>query len=254
MKRLILALTLALLCVLASCGEQQAGENAPQNMPEQQNTVTLPPQEQETNNNVQATQSDNKDAEKEKTDANSADTSGSSRQKMTQSASEGDTKGGAPKSGTQTASKTANNDTSEKQEQPKETQPTGTPTKDEGKEPQTPKEEPKKQTVTVSIRGSKSVGTILEATEAAWNEGDTAFSVLKNITRAQGIQMEFSGSGASVYVEEIANLYEFDEGATSGWVYRVNGTLVSKSAGACVLHPGDRIEWIYTLNLGKDLN
>ena len=117
-----------------------------------------------------------------------------------------------------------------------------------------PKEEPKKQTVTVSIRGSKSVGTILEATEAAWNEGDTAFSVLKNITRAQGIPMEFSGSGASVYVEGIANLYEFDEGATSGWVYRVNGTLVSKSAGACVLHPGDRIEWIYTLNLGKDLN
>ena len=106
----------------------------------------------------------------------------------------------------------------------------------------------------VSIRGSKSVGTILEATEAAWNEGDTAFSVLKNITRAQGIPMEFSGSGASVYVEGIANLYEFDEGATSGWVYRVNGTLVSKSAGACVLHPGDRIEWIYTLNLGKDLN
>ena len=72
--------------------------------------------------------------------------------------------------------------------------------------------------------------------------------------QAQGSPMEFSGSGASDYVEGIANLYEFDEGATSGWVYRVNGTLVSKSAGACVLHPGDRIEWIYTLNLGKDLN
>ena len=67
------------------------------------------------------------------------------------------------------------------------------------------------------------------------------------------IQMEYTGKGESVYVEGINNLYEFDKGSTSGWMYNVNGTYPNKSAGAYILKAGDTVEWRYTLDLGKDL-
>lgn len=92
---------------------------------------------------------------------------------------------------------------------------------------------------------------ILPACTLTLQEGDTAFSVLSRTLREKKIQMESSGSGESVYVKGIANLYEFDKGPQSGWSYRVNGQMPSKSAGAYVLAPGDRVEWIYILQFGE---
>jgi hypothetical protein len=54
-------------------------------------------------------------------------------------------------------------------------------------------------------------------------------------------------------VEGINNLFEFDHGAKSGWLYRVNGSMYSKSAGAFTVKAGDVIEWLYTLDLGRDI-
>jgi hypothetical protein len=65
--------------------------------------------------------------------------------------------------------------------------------------------------------------------------------------------MEHRGSAKAPYIEGIDNLYEFDKGGKSGWLYRVNGTFPNKSAGAYILKKGDRIEWVYTLELGKDV-
>ena len=114
-----------------------------------------------------------------------------------------------------------------------------------------PEPAPQAQTVTLSVQGSEATGMILPACTLTLQEGDTAFSVLSRTLREKKIQMEFSGSGESVYVKGIANLYEFDEGPQSGWSYRVNGQMPSKSAGAYVLAPGDRVEWIYILQFGE---
>lgn len=114
-----------------------------------------------------------------------------------------------------------------------------------------PEPAPQAQTVTLSVQGSKTTGMILPACTLTLQEGDTAFSVLSRTLREKKIQMESSGSGESVYVKGIANLYEFDEGPQSGWSYRVNGQMPSKSAGAYVLAPGDRVEWIYILQFGE---
>ncbi|WP_235957259.1 DUF4430 domain-containing protein [Paenibacillus apii] len=105
----------------------------------------------------------------------------------------------------------------------------------------------------MSIVGDDELGTILPPTTATVEDGDSALDVLKRITRQHKIQMEYRGAKAAGYVEGIANLYEMDRGAESGWMYRVNGKFLSESAGAYKLKPGDTVEWLYTLDMGKDL-
>lgn len=94
---------------------------------------------------------------------------------------------------------------------------------------------------------------ILAAAEYEIQKNESALALLKRITRAQKIQMEYQGSGTFAYVEGIDNLYESDHGPESGWMYKVNGEFPSKAAGSWTLQPGDTIEWLYTLDLGKDL-
>lgn len=98
-------------------------------------------------------------------------------------------------------------------------------------------------------------GIILTETETEISEGETAFDVLKRITRENNIHMEFVETPLynSVYIEGINNLYEFDCGESSGWVYTVNGQIPSCSSSKYILKDGDKIAWIYTLEFGKDI-
>lgn len=98
-------------------------------------------------------------------------------------------------------------------------------------------------------------GVILATTTVTFNEGDTVFDVLKKVTKENGIQMEFEESPmyGSVYVEGIANLYEFDCGDLSGWEYCVNDWYPNYGCSNYVLENGDVILWRFTCNLGKDL-
>ena len=58
---------------------------------------------------------------------------------------------------------------------------------------------------------------------------------------------------SSVYVEGISNIYEFDCGDLSGWMYCVNGEFPNYGCSGYKVKPGDRIEWKYTCNLGEDV-
>ncbi len=107
--------------------------------------------------------------------------------------------------------------------------------------------------MSIEIHGDAKKGTILPVTAVEVKDGDTVIDVLRRVTKQNKIQMETRGSGRSVYVEGIANLYELDRGAKSGWLYRVNGQFPKMSAGAYKLAQGDRIEWLYTVDLGKDV-
>nr|WP_289037354.1 DUF4430 domain-containing protein [uncultured Allobacillus sp.] len=94
----------------------------------------------------------------------------------------------------------------------------------------------------------------LPPTEMEIEEGYTVLDALIQITKAHKIQMDYrGGQGATAYVEGMANVYEFDRGSGSGWMYRVNGIFPDRGAGVVPLRPGDRVEWLYTTNLGKDL-
>lgn len=50
-----------------------------------------------------------------------------------------------------------------------------------------------------------------------------------------------------------AGLDEFSCGALSGWMYRVNGEFPNYGCSRYRLSDGDKIEWVYTCNLGKDV-
>jgi len=127
------------------------------------------------------------------------------------------------------------------------------------KEESTPeaKEEPKEETPTNTLVYSIVISDTevpLPPTEMEVFEGDTVLDVLIRITQRKKIQMDYrGGQGATAYVEGIDNVYEFDRGQGSGWMYRVNGIFPDRGAGIVPLLPGDRVEWLYTTNLGEDL-
>ncbi len=106
--------------------------------------------------------------------------------------------------------------------------------------------------VMISIIGDEKKGVILEPTYMEWHDGDNVLDVLKQVTKAHRIPLEYRGSGMLSYVEGIANLYEFDQGAGSGWLFKINGQFAEKSAGAVKLNKGDVVEWIYSVELSEE--
>lgn len=98
-------------------------------------------------------------------------------------------------------------------------------------------------------------GALLDKTEVAFFEEETAVDVLKRVCQDQGIHLELSttpGYG-SVYVKAVGNLYEFDCGERSGWLYQVNGQTPDVAASAYALQEGDAVEFRYSCAWGEDL-
>ena len=84
-------------------------------------------------------------------------------------------------------------------------------------------------------------------------EDDTVYDILIEATRRNEIHMENSGTGGMVYIAGINYIYEFDYGDLSGWMYFVNGEEASVGCDSYKLSDGDKIQWLYTRNLGDDL-
>ena len=99
-------------------------------------------------------------------------------------------------------------------------------------------------------------GWILKPIEVTFFEGESVFNVLVRTCKQQGIHMEFVNTPIynSAYIEGIHNLYEFDCGQLSGWIYKVNGWSPNYGCSRYALRDGDVIEWVYTCNLGIDVD
>ncbi len=98
-------------------------------------------------------------------------------------------------------------------------------------------------------------GVILEKTTVIFYEGESVYDVLQRICKEKGIHMESSWTPIynSAYIEGIHNLYEFDCGALSGWMYKVNGWYPNYGSSRYQLKDGDTVEWRYTCDLGNDI-
>lgn len=98
-------------------------------------------------------------------------------------------------------------------------------------------------------------GWILEPTEVAFAEGESVHDILQRVCREKKIQMESSFTPAynSAYVEGINNLYEFDCGKLSGWMFSVNDWYPNYGCSKYTVKQGDEICWVYTCDLGKDV-
>ena len=99
-------------------------------------------------------------------------------------------------------------------------------------------------------------GWILKPIEVTFYEGESVFNVLLRTCKQQGIHMEYTNTPIynSAYIEGIHNLYEFDCGQLSGWMYSVNGWFPNYGCSRYALKEGDVIEWKYTCDLGFDVD
>lgn len=98
-------------------------------------------------------------------------------------------------------------------------------------------------------------GVILPQTKVTFYEGESVFDVLQRVCKEHGIHMESSWTPIynSAYIEGIHNLYEFDCGSLSGWMYHVNGWYPNYGCSRYQLKDGDVVEWRYTCDLGNDV-
>ena len=98
-------------------------------------------------------------------------------------------------------------------------------------------------------------GIILKETEVVFYEGETVFNLLRREMKKNKIHMEFNEVPmyGSAYIEGIANIYEFDCGELSGWMYKVNDWFPNYGCSRYKLKEHDKVEWIYTCDLGRDI-
>ncbi|MDR1495356.1 MAG: DUF4430 domain-containing protein [Clostridiales Family XIII bacterium] len=98
-------------------------------------------------------------------------------------------------------------------------------------------------------------GVIMAAKEVEFTAGETVFDVLARECRAAKIHMEYENVPMynSAYIEGIANLYEFDCGELSGWMYSVNSVYPNYGCSVYTLKDGDVVKWRYTCDLGVDI-
>ena len=98
-------------------------------------------------------------------------------------------------------------------------------------------------------------GVILAKNTVTFYEGESVFDVLQRVCKEYGIHLESSWTPIynSAYIEGIHNLYEFDCGALSGWMYQVNGWYPNYGCSRYQLQDGDTVEWRYTCDLGEDV-
>lgn len=98
-------------------------------------------------------------------------------------------------------------------------------------------------------------GVIFEECETEFFDGESVFNLLVREMKKHKIHMEFVNTPIynSAYIEGIANLYEFDCGELSGWMYSVNGIFPNYGCSNYILKNGDKVEWVYTCDLGNDV-
>lgn len=98
-------------------------------------------------------------------------------------------------------------------------------------------------------------GVIMAAKKVEFYQGESVFDVLLRETKNDKIHMEFVNTPMynSAYIEGIHNLYEFDCGALSGWMYKVNDWYPNYGCSRYTLEDGDVVEWNYTCDLGRDI-
>ena len=98
-------------------------------------------------------------------------------------------------------------------------------------------------------------GIILEEKTVTFYEGESVFNLIVREMKRNKIHLEFVNTPVynSAYIEGIANIYEFDCGELSGWMYKVNDWFPNYGCSRYQIKDGDRVEWVYTCDLGNDV-
>lgn len=142
----------------------------------------------------------------------------------------------------------------------------------EPSEPQQPAESVQEKTCTLTVRCDTVLqnmswldpaktgiipadGVIFPEKTVTFYEGESVFNVLLREMKQNKIHFEYASTPIynSVYLEGIGNLYEFDCGELSGWMYKVNDWFPNYGSSRYTVQEGDKIEVLYTCDLGVDI-
>lgn len=98
-------------------------------------------------------------------------------------------------------------------------------------------------------------GIIFPETTVTFYDGESVFNLLVREMKRNKIHLEFENTPIynSAYIEGISNIYEFDCGELSGWMYKVNDWFPNYGSSRYQLKPGDKVEFVYTCDLGVDV-
>lgn len=96
-------------------------------------------------------------------------------------------------------------------------------------------------------------GVILPQTQMQVPQGSSVYDVLQTVAKEKNLVIVMSGDDASAYVVSIQSLGAGDAGASSGWMYLVNGEVAALSAGEQIVQQDDVIQWRYTCDGGPDI-
>jgi hypothetical protein len=98
-------------------------------------------------------------------------------------------------------------------------------------------------------------GVLLSKTSVTFEPGETVFDVFSRCLREEKLHFEYVDAKAygSTYIEGIGNLYEFDCGEQSGWLFFVNWISPGLGCSGYTLENGDEILFAYTCDFGADL-
>ena len=98
-------------------------------------------------------------------------------------------------------------------------------------------------------------GIILAPVEVEFESGSSVFDVFRQQLKEKKIHFEYTDASVydSVYIEGIGNLYEYDCGPQSGWMFSVNGNYPGLGCSAYTLADGDVVLFSYTCDMGADL-
>lgn len=96
-------------------------------------------------------------------------------------------------------------------------------------------------TVTISVTSSAVGNPVSSSGTFTFNEGATVYDALC----ALGLSVNAHGSSFGTYFAAIGGLAEKEHGATSGWMYSVNGVAPNTACSNYVLSNGDSVVWYY---------
>lgn len=109
---------------------------------------------------------------------------------------------------------------------------------------------PRLDTAQISVTGDTQRGVILADAPWSWSEECSVMDALKGVLQREGVSYDIQGD----YVRSIDGLRERKPGyPLSGWLFRVNHSFPNSSASSTYLENGDQVDWLYTLDGGKDV-
>jgi len=114
-----------------------------------------------------------------------------------------------------------------------------------------PSPEPAAETVTVTVYGPEQ--ELLSSVEVSAADCKNAFIALKTACAEIGLDLVYRGGDKSAYVVSINGYAEKSDGATSGWIYKVNGVQPSVGSSGKEVSAGDRVTFFFSRDMGKDV-